>query len=102
MASGEIKIDMVKLSKISHLKEIRMASPGELRDLFDRLPGGVDPVTISAKVQIIFADKRLFEKSWVIGSAGSPYAGLKIAPSEITKCVNVQVADLAELPKELK
>lgn len=102
MASGEVKIDMTKLSKASHLKDIRMAGPGELRDLFGRPPGGVDPITISEKVQIIFADKKLFEKSWVIGSAGSPYAGMKIAPNEITKCVTLQVADLAEAPKELK
>jgi prolyl-tRNA editing enzyme YbaK/EbsC (Cys-tRNA(Pro) deacylase) len=102
MASGEVRIDMAKLSKASHLKDIRMASPEELRSLFDRPPGGVDPIAISEKVKIILADKKLFEKSWVIGSAGSPYAGLKIAPSEITKCVALQVADLAEESKELK
>src|SRR3989338_2497889 len=70
MASGEIRIDTKKLEKISHMKDIRMAKVDELEKYFDRKPGGVDALTIPAKIPL-FADKKLFEKEIVVGSAGS-------------------------------
>jgi len=95
MASGEIRIDTKKLSKISGLKDIRMARSEELEPLFGRIPGGVDALTI-AKVIPLFADEKLFEKEWVLGSAGSPYAGLKLNPKEILKVQQPIIADLAK------
>ncbi len=95
IASGEIRIDMKKLGKVSHMKDIRMARKEELGDLFGRIPGGIDPLTIP-KDMPLFADKKLFEKEWVLGSAGSPYAGLKISPKEILKIQNPIIEDLAQ------
>ena len=96
MASGEVKIDTKKLSKIAHMKDIRMADAksGELQSLFGRPPGGIDPLTIPDYI-VVFADKKLFEKEWVVGSSGSPYVGLKIKPSDILKFRKIEVADLA-------
>ena len=95
MASGEVKIDMNKLSKISHMKEIRMANREELESLFGRIPGALDPLTIPKNIPI-FADKKLFQKEWVVGSSGSPYAGLKIKSKEILKIKNPVIDDFAE------
>lgn len=95
MASGEVKIDMNKLSKVSHMKEIRMARKEELESLFGRIPGAVDPLTIPKDVPI-FADKKLFEKEWVVGSSGSPYAGLKIKPKEILKVKKLIIDNFAQ------
>ncbi|MBU0757019.1 MAG: tyrosine--tRNA ligase [Nanoarchaeota archaeon] len=84
IASGEVEIDTKKLCKIGKFKEVRMANKEELFSLFGREPGGVDVLTIPKEIPL-FADKKLFEKNEVIGSAGSPYAGLKIDPKEILK-----------------
>ncbi len=94
MASGEIRIDMKKLEKLSDIKDCRMATPQELEKEFGRIPGSIDPLTIPENIPV-FADEKLFQKEWVVGSAGSPYAGLKIAPKEILKVRNVKIADLA-------
>jgi len=95
MASGEIKVDTKKLSKASGLKDIRMARFEELDSLFHRKPGTTGPFTIPEDIPI-FADEKLFEKGWVVGSAGSSTAGLKIEPKDILKVVQPIVADLAK------
>lgn len=95
MASGEITIDMKKLEKVSGLKDIRMARGEEMQTLFGRVPGGVDALTVSSEMPL-FADRKLFEKEWVVGSSGSPNAGLKIAPKEILKVQKPIIADLAK------
>jgi len=95
MASGEIRIDTKKLSAISNMKDIRMARLEELQPLFGRNPGGIDALTIPKEMPL-FADKRLFEKEFVVGSAGSPFAGLKLNPKEILKVQQPITADLAK------
>src|SRR3989338_762279 len=72
MASGEIIIDTKKLEKISGFKEIRMARGDEMQTLFGRVPGGVDCLSVAESMPL-FADQKLFEKEWVVGSSGSPY-----------------------------
>lgn len=95
MASGEVRIDIGKLQKISHMKDVRMARKEELEEHFGRIPGAVDPLTIPEDIPT-FADEKLFEKEYVVGSSGSPYAGLKIEPKEILKVKKIIVADLAK------
>jgi len=102
LASGEVEIDMKKLSEKSGLKDIRMANKDELKELFRREPGGVDALTIPKSVPM-FGDKILFEKSRVTGSAGSPYAGLKIKPKEILKVRKLVVGNFGvKLSKDIQ
>lgn len=95
IASGEVRISMKKLQRTAHFKEVRMARRDELQDLFGRLPGGVDALTVPPDIPV-FIDEKLLEKEWVVGSAGSPCVGLKLAPSEITKFSHGTVVDVAE------
>lgn len=95
IASGEIKVDMKKLSDVSGMKDIRMAKFEELQNLFGRKPGGVDPLTISDNIPV-FVDKSFFEKDFVVGSGGCPVVGLKLNPNEIKKFNRYVVADLSK------
>ena len=68
---------------------------GDMEKYFGRKPGAVDALTIPSAIPL-FADKKLFEKELVVGSAGSPYAGLKLNPKEILKIQKPIIEDLAK------
>lgn len=93
MASGEVKIDLKKLSKESGKHHIQMASLEELKEHFGTTPGGIGPLSLPENIPV-FIEHKLLEKTKVVGSAGSPCAGVEIEPSEILKIVNGKVCDL--------
>ncbi len=95
VASGEIRIGMKKLSSVSGMKDIRMANLDELKTLFGRNPGGVDPLTVSLDIPV-YVDKKFLEKEFVVGSGGCPVVGLKLNPKEILKARDFVVVDLAK------
>ncbi|MBI2572392.1 YbaK/EbsC family protein [Candidatus Woesearchaeota archaeon] len=95
LASGEVKINCKKVERVSGMKDIRMATRDELMTHFGCVPGGAGALTIPDSVAL-FADTKLFEKKIVVGSAGSPHAGLKIKPTEILKVRKVVVDDFAK------
>lgn len=91
---GSNKISMKKLE--SHgIKKPHIANEIELKKLLDSSPGGVPPIGLPENIEKLL-DKRVMEKQIVIGSAGSEFAGLKIAPSDILKYSNAKVADIVE------
>ncbi|HLC58768.1 MAG TPA: YbaK/EbsC family protein [Candidatus Nanoarchaeia archaeon] len=95
VASGEIKIDMKKLTSVSGMKDIRMANLDELKSLFGRNPGGVDPLTISENIPA-YIDTKFLDKEFVVGSGGCSIVGLKLCPKEILKAREFVVVDLAK------
>lgn len=95
IASGEVKIDMKKLSQVSGYTQLSMAKKEELSRYFNRGLGEVDPLTIPSSIPIQI-ELKLLEKEWVVGSCGSPHVGLKISPKEIVQNVNGTIVDLAK------
>jgi len=81
---GNQRLSMEKLEKISGYKKFSFAS----RELIERSIGyqigGVPPIAVY-KIMPVFVDSAVFLKSFVIGSAGTPFAGLKIAPKIFNK-----------------
>lgn len=73
---GTSRIDFKKLP--GH----RLARPEELKEILGAGIGEVPPVFLPLPVLV---DKKVMEKEIVVGSAGSRFAGLKLAPAEMLK-----------------
>jgi prolyl-tRNA editing enzyme YbaK/EbsC (Cys-tRNA(Pro) deacylase) len=84
--SGNSKLDMKKFPK--H----RFARPGEVEKILGTEFGGIPPVFLPVPVIL---DKAVSEKALVAGSAGSKFAGIRLAPSEILR--NNKTAKVVEI-----
>jgi len=91
IASSEVKIDMKKLEEATGLRKPRLMLPEELKTRFNKEPGEIDPLTLAEKVKLLFIESSLLSKEFVIGSAGSKYCGLRIAPEELLRVTKARV-----------
>lgn len=91
MASGEVRIDIKSIERKFNLRKLSFMSSNEMRSRFNVEPGGIDPLTLPDIADMIFAEKRLLDKDFVIGSAGSKYCGLKIKPTELMKLLDAVI-----------
>ena len=92
MTLGPIRVNN-KL--IPGFRGARLARPEELKELLDKEPGEVCPLEIPESVPF-FLDACVMQKNFVMSSAGSKFAGLKIAPQEILRVTHAQVAKVSE------
>ena len=91
---GNDRIDMKKLEKLG-IKKPRLAKEDELKEILDTTPGGTPPIGLPDSITK-FIDKKVLEKYFVVGSAGSEFAGLKINPKDILKVSNYRVVDITK------
>jgi len=45
---------------------------------------------------MVFVERSLLDRDWVMGSAGSRYCGLKVNPGELVEALGVPVVDVAK------
>jgi Cys-tRNA(Pro) deacylase len=91
---GNQRLDLKKLEMISQMKKFSLASEKLVRESTGYPIGGVPPVAVINRMPV-FVDKEVLKKQFVIGSAGTPYHGLKIDP-KILKNFNLIFADIHE------
>ena len=96
MAPGDVRIDMKKLERTAGVKKLSFMPSKELESKFGIEPGGVDPLTLNELADMVFMERTLLEKDYVVGSAGSKYCGLKVRPSDLIKAVKATVLDITE------
>lgn len=92
--TGDKRVDFKKLKHLSKSKSLRLATPNEVKELTRYKVGSVPPFVVFDICQT-FVDLNVMKKSFVIGAAGSEYAGIKFNPEELTR-FNMTVADLTE------
>ena len=92
---GSDRVDSKKLFEIAELKKPRMANPEELKEILGTEPGGTSPIGLPENVPT-FVDAKVLNKDYVLGSAGSEFAGLKINPKEIVKLSNSKIVDITQ------
>jgi len=95
IASSEVKIDMKKLEEAAGLRKPRLMLPDELKTRFNKGPGEIDPLALAEKVNLLFIDRSLLGKEFLIGSAGSKYCGLRITPEELLRVTKAKVEILS-------
>jgi prolyl-tRNA editing enzyme YbaK/EbsC (Cys-tRNA(Pro) deacylase) len=96
MAPGDVRIDLKKLERHANVKKLSFLSINEMKKRFSVEPGGIDPLTLSNMADLVFAERRLLDSEFVMGSAGSKYCGLKIRPYELIEALNIAVLDIAK------
>ncbi len=79
VVGGDRRLNVKALEAASGMKRLSMAPAAEIERLTGFKAGGVPPVAVPGKMPA-FIDAALLGKPFVIGSAGCPRAGLKIAP----------------------
>lgn len=89
---GDQRLDMKKIEQISHMKKFSLASEKVVKESTGYPIGGVPPIAVINKM-LVFVDKKVIKKEFVLGSAGTPYHGLKVDP-KIFKKFNLIFADI--------
>ena len=81
---GNQRLDIKKLEKISNMKKLSLASDRLIKENIGYTIGGVPPIAVINKIPI-FIDENVMNKEFVVGSAGTPFHGLKIVPAIFKK-----------------
>ncbi|TFG26133.1 MAG: YbaK/EbsC family protein [Promethearchaeota archaeon] len=89
---GNQSLDFKKLEEISHMKKFSLASKKLVQEKIGFPIGGVPPIAAIDKIPI-FVDEKVMSKNFIIGSAGTPFHGLKLIPS-IFKKFNITISDI--------
>ena len=92
---GKDKVDTKKLEKMG-IKRPHLARREELEEILGAEPGGVPPIALPEGIKK-FIDKRVMERDFVIGSAGSEFSGIRLSPRDILKYSNAELIDMVEL-----
>ena len=79
IVTGNKRVNVRKLEKISGLKKLRLATPDEVKAFTGFEIGGVPPF-VFYKLCPAYVDKEVMERDYVIGAAGSEYCGIKFSP----------------------
>jgi prolyl-tRNA editing enzyme YbaK/EbsC (Cys-tRNA(Pro) deacylase) len=80
-------------SQLETLKKPRLASIDEIKSLLSTEPGGIAPIALPTDI-IKFVDINIVKRDSVIGSAGTPYVGIKLSPTVIVKQNKVIIKDI--------
>ncbi len=92
--TGNRKVDVRKLEKVSGVKRLRLARPDEVEELMGYKVGGVPPFVFKGMMRA-FVDVEVMSREFVIGAAGTEYAGVKFNP-KIFEELGYEVADIAK------
>jgi len=96
MAPGDVRIDTKKLGDRAGVKKLSFVSRDEMRERFSVEPGGLDPLTLPSLADMVFVERSLLDRDWVMGSAGSRYCGLRVKPGKLVEALGVPVIDVAK------
>ena len=95
LVAGDKRCSLNKLKKICEKKNIRMASPDEVKKQTGYTIGGVSPVGHINKIQI-FIDNSLRRFANIFAAAGHPNAIFKINFEKLTQITKGEIKDITE------
>ncbi len=76
---GDRRVNVKALRRLTGLKKPRLASPEEVEAVTGFKPGGVPPFAPAGRIPCL-VDESVLELDWVVGAAGSEYAGVRFDP----------------------
>ncbi|HYK03879.1 MAG TPA: YbaK/EbsC family protein [Thermoanaerobaculia bacterium] len=95
LVRADTKLDVnKKVSAITGVKRLSFASSDETAELTGMLIGGVTIPGLPEDVEI-YLDERIMERPRIIIGGGNRSSKIRIAPQELLKLPNAQVADVA-------
>jgi len=87
---GDDRLDLEKISRILRVN-VRLGRAKDLKALGFQI-GGVPAIGSGLKTIV---DEKVLERGFIIGSAGLPYVGIKLKPSDLVKINNAIVDDIS-------
>ncbi len=91
--TGEKRVNIKKLEKLTGLKKLRLARPDEVEAFTGFKIGGVPPFAFHGKCRVI-VDRGVVEKEFIVGACGDEYHGVKLDPKIFEK-LGYEIADIA-------
>lgn len=95
IAAGTSRVSRKKLAAFTGLSGLKLAKPGVVRDITGYEVGAVAPIAHTTSVPVVM-DERVMRLDVIYGGSGETDTMLKIAPAEIQRLTNAQVADIVE------
>ena len=95
LIAGDKKCSLNKLKKITNLKDIKMASPDEVKQHTGYTIGGVSPVGHLTYLQI-YIDTTLERFEKIFAAAGHPNCVFEISFNNLVKITNGKIENLIE------
>ena len=89
---GDSRVDLSKLSAAAGASGLRLAKAKEVESLTGHPVGGVPPVGLGIPT---FVDRLVLKRKWIYGSAGSPYAGLRIKSADLVRLSGAVVSEFS-------
>lgn len=87
---GDDRLDLEKVSRILRAN-VRLGRAKDLKAIGFKI-GGVPAIGSGLKTIV---DKKVLERGFIVGSAGSPYVGIKMKSSDLVKMNNAIVDDIS-------
>jgi len=86
---GDKLLDLKELEKITG-KKVTLARAGDIKKMGFEF-GGIPCIGSNLKMIV---DQKVLNEEYVVGSAGSPYVGIKIKPKDLVKLNSAEVLDI--------
>lgn len=91
---GDNKVDFKKVKRDFGIKDLRMATPEEFKQLTGLLIGAAR--VYEPRVNKTIIDKKVFEKEYLTGGSGNFSCSIKYKTSDLEKIPNSTTADITQ------
>ena len=95
LVQGDRRLDLNRTELLANRSGLRLAHQDEVLQLTGYNVGGIPPIALRKKMQVV-VDEGVLRHDWIFGSAGSPYAGLKMRPMDLVRLNNAVVGEIVE------
>jgi prolyl-tRNA editing enzyme YbaK/EbsC (Cys-tRNA(Pro) deacylase) len=94
VVTGNQRVDVQRLETASEVADLRLASPARVMTITGHRVGGIPPYLLPSLCRA-FIDIKVLDQAYVVGSAGTPFIGVKIKPAELLR-IGYVAASIAE------
>jgi prolyl-tRNA editing enzyme YbaK/EbsC (Cys-tRNA(Pro) deacylase) len=82
--TGDRRVNTERLKRVSGLRDLKLARLEDVESLTGYSAGGIPPFVFK-NLCTVFVDEEVMKRRFVVGSAGSEYAGVRFPPQELLK-----------------
>lgn len=93
--SGDKKVDLRKLEKITNLNNFRMAKPNEIKEITGYPVGGVCPFCLEKNIQKVL-DECVFDSEIINIGSGTPIIGIELKSQDLKKIWDGIIEDISQ------
>jgi prolyl-tRNA editing enzyme YbaK/EbsC (Cys-tRNA(Pro) deacylase) len=99
IANGTHRVDSARLAEAAAMRKLRPANPADVIAVTGFPAGGVAPLGLPPSIPVI-VDAATAELPVAYGGGGLEHVLLRVCISDVIRCNNALVADIAERPED--